>query len=236
MTHAAHLPVAILAGGLARRLHPITEKIPKVLVPVAGRPFLAHQLELLCKQGIKKAVLCLGHLGEQVVDKFGDGSKYGMELDYSFDGPDLLGTGGAIKKALPLLGESFFVLYGDSYLIADFQAVARSFEASRKQGLMTVYRNADAHDKSNVVFSEGRIVLYDKKQAAPEMAYIDYGLSLFKKMVFEQLSINRPCDLSEIFQVLITNGQLAGHEVATRFYEVGSHSGLQELDQLLKKA
>jgi NDP-sugar pyrophosphorylase family protein len=129
-------PVAILAGGLATRLRPITEKIPKVLVSVAGRPFLTHQLELLKRQGITRAVLCLGHLGEMVREQFGDGSAHGLRLEYSFDGPVLLGTGGALKQALPLLGEKFFVLYGDSYLPIDFAPVADCFERSGKLGLM----------------------------------------------------------------------------------------------------
>ena len=122
------LPVAILAGGLATRLRPITERVPKVLIPVAGKPFLAHQLALLREQGVTRAVLCLGHLGEMVQRDFGDGSAHGVKLEYSFDGPVLLGTGGALKRALPLLGEKFFVLYGDSYLPIDFKTVADFFE------------------------------------------------------------------------------------------------------------
>jgi NDP-sugar pyrophosphorylase family protein len=135
------LPVAILAGGLATRLRPITEKIPKSLVTVAGRPFLSHQIELLRGQGLRHLVLCIGHLGEMIQRDFGDGSKLGVKIDYSFDGPVLLGTGGALKKALPFLGPEFFVLYGDSYLPIDFNAVAASFKQSQKQALMTVYEN-----------------------------------------------------------------------------------------------
>src|SRR5215216_612376 len=99
-TNLAATPVAILAGGLATRLRPITEKIPKSLVPVAGRPFLAHQLDLLRSRGIRRAVLCVGHLGEMIQRDFGDGSAHGVALGYSFDGPKLLGTGGAIQQAL----------------------------------------------------------------------------------------------------------------------------------------
>ena len=123
--------VAILAGGLATRLRPITEKIPKVLVPVAGRPFLAHQIEYLRSQGVERVVLCVGHLGDMVRDEFGDGDQWGIEIQYSFDGPVLLGTGGAVKQALPLLGEDFFVLYGDSYLPINFGAVWRRFKDNR---------------------------------------------------------------------------------------------------------
>ena len=228
-------PVAILAGGLATRLKPITEKIPKVLVPVAGRPFLAHQLELLRGQGIKRAVLCVGHLGEIVRNEFGDGSDHGVRLDYSFDGPVLLGTGGAIKRALPFLGQTFFVLYGDSYLPVPFGPVAEQFERSGKPGLMTVFRNEGKFDTSNVVFAGGRIQVYDKKRRLPEMHHIDYGLSLFRANVFDQYPPDKAFDLAEVMSDLVARKELAGFEVAERFYEIGSHAGLSELDALLSR-
>src|ERR1035438_8091503 len=177
------IPVAILAGGLATRLRPITEKIPKSLLPVAGKPFLAHQIELLHARGIRRAVLCIGYLGEMIQREFGDGSAFGVRLDYSFDGPKPLGTGGAIKRALPLLGDEFFVLYGDSYLPVEYRPIAEFFRHSGKLGLMTVYRNEGRYDTSNVVFRDGEIAVYDKKNRPPEMRHIDYGLSLFKASV-----------------------------------------------------
>jgi N-acetyl-alpha-D-muramate 1-phosphate uridylyltransferase len=227
------IPVAILAGGLATRLRPLTEKIPKVLLPVAGRPFLAHQLELLRGQGIRRAVLCLGHLGEQVVEQFGDGTAWGMEILYVLDGPKLLGTGGALRNALPLLGERFFVLYGDSYLTARFEPVAEFFARSGKQGLMTVYRNEGLYDTSNVIFENGRIVAYDKKQRLPQMRHIDYGLSLFQEKVFEQKPAGEAFDLAEVMSELVAKGELAGLEVPERFYEIGSPAGLADLEKLL---
>jgi NDP-sugar pyrophosphorylase family protein len=226
-------PVAILAGGLATRLRPITEKTPKVLVPIAGRPFLAHQLELLRKQGVTRAVLCLGYLGDMVQCGFGDGSAYGVRLDYSFDGPVLLGTGGALKLALPKLGERFFVLYGDSYLPVPFAPIAECFERSGKLGLMTVYRNEGKYDTSNVVFGDGEIKVYDKKQRLPEMRHIDYGLSLLRREVFERYPADEPLDLAEVMRDLVAQKQLAGYEVKERFYEIGSHEGLMELNALL---
>lgn len=226
-------PVAILAGGLATRLRPITEKIPKVLVPVAGKPFLAHQLELLRKQGISHVVLCLGHLGEVVQQEFGDGQAHGVQLDYSFDGPVLLGTGGALKRALPGLGDQFFVLYGDSYLPIPFALVAEFFQRSGRLGLMTVYRNEGKYDTSNVVFGDGEIKVYDKKQRLPEMHHIDYGLSLFRREVFERYPADKPFDLADVMRDLVAQRQLAGYEVKERFYEIGSHSGLEELNALL---
>src|SRR5208283_4063956 len=157
------IPVAILAGGLATRLRPITEKIPKSLVPVAGKPFLAHQLELLHARGIRRVVLCIGYLGEMIQREFSDGGAFGVRLDYSFDGPKLLGTGGAIKRALPLLSDEFFVLYGDSYLPVEYRPIAEFFRRSGKLGCMTVYRNEGRYDTSNVVFRDGEIAVYDKK-------------------------------------------------------------------------
>jgi NDP-sugar pyrophosphorylase family protein len=228
------IPVAILAGGLATRLRPITESIPKSLVPVAGKPFLAHQLELLRKQGIRRVVLCLGYLGEMVAKEFGDGRKYGVHLDYSFDGPVLLGTGGALKLALPKLGEQFFVLYGDSYLTCPFAPIEKFFARSGKAGLMTVYRNAGRYDTSNVVFRDGEIKVYDKKVRLPEMRHIDYGLSLFKASVFNTYPADKPLDLAEVMGRLVREKQLAGYEVPERFYEMGSPAGLAELETLLE--
>ena len=227
------MPVAILAGGLATRLRPITEKIPKVLVPVAGQPFLTHQLALLRREGITRAVLCLGHLGEMVERDFGDGRAHGVHLDYSFDGPVLLGTGGALKRALPKLGEKFFVLYGDSYLPTPFAPIAEFFERSGKLGLMTVYRNEGKYDTSNVVFGDGEIKVYDKKQRPPEMHHIDYGLSLFRAEVFARHPADQKFDLADVMRDLVAQKQLAGYEVPERFYEIGSHAGLEELNKLL---
>ena len=234
MSAPLDIPVAILAGGLATRLRPITEKIPKSLLPVAGKPFLAHQLELLQSRGIRRAVLCIGYLGEMIQREFGNGSAYGIRLDYSFDGPKLLGTGGAIQRALPLLGDEFFVLYGDSYLPVEYRPIAEFFRRSGKLGLMTVYRNEGRYDTSNVVFHEGEIAVYDKKNRSPEMRHIDYGLSLFKAAAFESYSAGQPFDLAEVMSKLVHEKQLAGYEVRERFYEIGSPAGLAELESLLQ--
>jgi NDP-sugar pyrophosphorylase family protein len=229
------IPVAILAGGLATRLRPITEKIPKSLVPVAGKPFLAHQLELLHARGIRHAVLCIGYLGEMIQRDFGDGKAFGVRLDYSFDGPKLLGTGGAIQRALPLLGNEFFVLYGDSYLPVEYRPIADFFRRSGKLGLMTVYRNEGRYDTSNVVFHDGEIAVYDKKNRPPEMRHIDYGLSLFKTSAFASYAAGQPFDLAEVMGKLVREKQLAGYEVPERFYEMGSPAGLAELESLLSR-
>jgi NDP-sugar pyrophosphorylase family protein len=234
VTAPLDIPVAILAGGLATRLRPITEKIPKSLVPVAGKPFLAHQLELLRSRGIRRAVLCVGYLGEMIQRDFGNGEKFGVELDYSFDGEKLLGTGGAIKCALPLLGREFFVLYGDSYLPVDYAPISEFFHRSGKLGLMTVYHNEGKYDTSNVVFADSEIKIYDKNAKSPEMRHIDYGLSLFKAAAFDSYSAGQSFDLAEVMGRLVREKQLAGCEVHERFYEIGSPAGLAELELLLQ--
>ena len=232
---ALDIPLAILAGGLATRLRPITERIPKVLVPVAGRPFLAHQLELLKLRGIRKVVLCVGHLGQMVEEQFRDGGTYGIQLEYSYDGPVLLGTGGALRQALPKLGNEFFVLYGDSYLPIDYGAPAEAFRASGKLGLMTIFRNQNQYDTSNVWFEAGQIKVYEKKNRIPEMQHIDYGLSLFKAAAFEPFQGQQSFDLAELMKALVNRRELAGFEVTQRFYEIGSPAGLAELEDFLRR-
>lgn len=228
-------PVAILAGGLATRLGPVTEKIPKALIEVAGQPFLAHQLRLLQLAGVRKVVLCVGHRGEMVEQEFRDGRRFGMELSYSHDGPELLGTGGALKKALPLLGESFLALYGDSYLPIDYAEPARAFLAGEKLGLMTVFRNEGRWDTSNVSFADDVIISYDKKQPAPEMRYIDYGLGVLNAEALISWPDNKAFDLAEVYRDLVAKNKLAGYEVKERFHEIGSPEGLAELDAVLRK-
>jgi NDP-sugar pyrophosphorylase family protein len=229
------LPVAILAGGLATRLRPITEKIPKLLVEVAGEPFFSHQIRLLKQNGLTKIVLCAGYLGEQIVAQYGDGSKWGVQIDYSFDGEKLLGTGGALIRALPQLGGAFYVLYGDSYLPIDYQAVGRAFLASGRPGLMTVFENREAYDTSNVWFEDGRIRLYSKKEKLPQMRHIDYGLGVFRADVFAACPRDAVVDLAAVQSDLSRQGKLAGYELQERFYEIGSPSGLQELNELLQR-
>ncbi len=227
-------PVAILAGGLATRLRPITETIPKSLVEVCGEPFIAHQLRLLRSRGIEDVVLCIGYLGEQIEKVVGSGSAFGLRVRYSFDGPQLLGTGGAVLRALDMLGDDFFVLYGDSYLLCDYQAVLASFRASGLQGLMTVYRNEGRFDTSNVEYQAGMIRRYDKKNLTPSMRHIDYGLGVFRRASFAGLPAEQKFDLASHFQNLLAKGQLAGYEVSERFYEIGSVAGLGELRRLME--
>ncbi len=227
------LTVAILAGGRATRLRPMTENVPKSLLELNGEPFAVHQLRLLRTQGIRRVVLCVGHLGVLVERAIGDGSALGIQVDYSFDGPALLGTGGAIKNALPKLGGSFFVMYGDSYLPCDYAAITRNFESSGVLGLMTVFRNEGKWDSSNVEFEAGKILAYSKTNRNPRMRYIDYGLGAFRSEAFQNLPAGKPCDLSEIYVDLLQRKQLAAFEVRDRFYEIGSPAGLRETAEFL---
>src|ERR1035441_2410300 len=175
------LPIAILAGGLATRLRPITETLPKALIEVAGEPFLAHQLRLLRRPGFERVVLGGGHLRAKNGGVAGDGRAFGLHVEYAFDGPQLLGTAGALRRALPLLGDAFAVIYGDSYLPCDCRAALAAFSESGKLGLMSVYRNEGLWDTSNVEFTGGRILAYDKANRTPAMRHIDYGLGVLQR-------------------------------------------------------
>jgi N-acetyl-alpha-D-muramate 1-phosphate uridylyltransferase len=227
------LTVAILAGGLATRLGPITDGVPKSLLEVNGEPFAVHQLRLLQANGIRRVVLCVGHLGELVRRAIGDGSAVGLQVDYSFDGPALLGTAGAVKNALPKLGDSFFVMYGDSYLPCDYAAIGRSFESSDLLAMMTVFRNEGKWDSSNVEFEAGTILDYSKETRTPRMHYIDYGLGVFRAEAFRGLPAGKACDLTELYTDLLQREQLAAFEVRKRFYEIGSPGGLRETAEFL---
>jgi NDP-sugar pyrophosphorylase family protein len=226
--------LALLAGGLATRMRPLTESAPKSLLMIDGEPFLAHQLRLLAGQGIKDIVLCCGHLGEQIEAFAGGGSRFGCRIRYSYDGDVLLGTGGALRRALPLLGESFFVMYGDSYLLADPVRAWKAFRASGQPALMTVFRNNGQWDASNVEMRDGRIACYDKRRRMPEMRYIDYGLSLLRADALEAWPDREPFDLAMVMAGLAAQGKLAAHEVHGRFYEIGSPEGFRATEQMLQ--
>ena len=228
------LPVAILAGGLATRLRPITEKIPKALVEVAGKPFLFHQLDWLQRQKVDRVVLCVGYLGEMIREKVGSGESWKIDVHYSFDGPKLLGTGGALKKALPLLGKEFFVFYGDSFLPIDFLPVQETFQASGKPALMTFLKNQGRWDKSNVQAIGGRLIAYNKKEPTPAMEHIDYGLGVVAERAFAGWEASGSFDLADLYQALAQKGDLAGHEVIHRFYEIGSKEGLEQAEKFLQ--
>lgn len=229
------LPVAILAGGLATRIHPLTKNLPKALLHIAGRPFIFHQLELLRHQGAERVVLCLGHLAAQVVAAVGNGRQFGLSIQFSFDGNQLLGTGGALKQALPLLGDRFLVLNGDSYLRCSLTAIQTAFERAQRPALMAVLHNDNRWDRSNVVFRNGEVIEYDKTSWRPDMTYIDFGMSVLSRSVFSPYDETRVLDLAHIFTELSKRGHLAALEVSDRFYEIGSLQGIRDMETYLSR-
>ncbi len=229
-------PVAILAGGLAMRMRPATSKVPKAMIEVGGVPFIAHQLRLLRREGATHVVLCLGYQAEQVRDFVGDGHAFELEVSYSFDGESLLGTGGSLRKALPMLGPVFFVTYGDSYLDFAWRETLSVFEKSDCKGLLTVFANADRWDSSNVVFLGDRVAIYDKKNRVPEMRYIDYGAAILKAEALADYRADSTFDLGEVYSKLASSGQLMGYEVHRRFYEIGTPEGLADLEAYMQRS
>ena len=228
-------PVVILAGGIASRMRPHTDAVPKALLAIAGQPFISHQLRLLRDQQIADVVLCVGHLGEQVEAFVGDGHRWGLRVVYSRDGDRLLGTGGALRRALPMLGDVFFVLYGDSYLTCDFATVGHAFATAKRKGLMTVFRNDNNLGASNVCFEQDQIRRYDKSAAGDDMHHIDYGLAVLSREALAPYPAATPFDLVRVYQDLLAAGELAGLEVSERFYEIGSPEGLRDTEALLQQ-
>jgi NDP-sugar pyrophosphorylase family protein len=229
------LPVVILAGGLATRMKPITEKIPKSLIDIKGKPFIYYQLKLLEKNDVDYVILCLGHLGEQVVEYLNSKTNFVMQIDYSFDGEKLLGTGGAIKYIGSKLPEVFFVLYGDSYLDVEYKKIESVYFTSGKKGLMTIFKNDDQWDSSNVIFKNNKLIKYSKKDKSERMNYIDYGLGILNKKVFAKYSEHDSFDLAGIYEELSECNELYGYEVFNRFYEIGSKNGLKEFIEKIDK-
>ena len=229
------LPIVILAGGLATRLGSISKKQPKSLIEINAKPFVDWQLELLIKNGYTDFVFCLSHLADLIQNHLGDGSKRGVKIQYSLDGEEQLGTGGAIIKALPLLGKSFAVIYGDSYLPIHFNKVEEFFLSKKLDALMTVYANKGKFDSSNISFVDGQILEYQKGSDEPHFQHIDYGLSYFNSSVFRQFPRAEKLDLTEIYRNLVIRKNLGGFEVSERFYEIGSISGINQLSAYLER-
>lgn len=235
MTGAADIPsLALLAGGLATRMRPLTETIPKSMLEVAGRPFLEHQLTLFARQGVRHVVICAGHLGGQMRDFAGNGARWGLSIDWSFDGRQLLGTGGALMQALPMLGDEFLVSYGDSYLDEPLGPIVEAFRASGQPALMTVFRNDGRYDTSNIEFGNGCLKRYDKRNLTTAMKHIDYGLQVLKREALAGWPEGGKFDLADLYRSLVEQGRMAGYETSRRFHEIGSPQGLADLDLLLK--
>lgn len=227
------MQIVVLAGGLGTRLGALTVNHPKALLPVNGKAFLAHVLSLLANQGLTRVLILHGHHGKQLEDAFGDGSALGVGITYRHDGPRLLGTGGALRNALDLLDPEFLVLYGDTYLDIDYGQVIRAFRESKRPALMTVLRNAGRWDASNVIFQDGELVQYDKKNPIAGMDHIDYGLAALRREVVEELAAGVPHDLADLYSRLVRERRMIGFEVFQRFYEIGTPRGLAETERYL---
>lgn len=229
------LPVAILTGGLATRLRPMTYTIPKALVEVAGKPFILRQLAYLHEQGVDHVVLCIGYLGDMIKAVVGNGGGLGLRVSYSDDGQTLLGTGGALRKATRFLGDQFFVLYGDAFLPVNLTSVEACFENCGHQAMITVFKNKNQWDLSNVLFSNCRVIEYNKRTPNAAMNHIDYGLGVVSTNLLNQHPIDKPFDLGDLYHNLSIRGQLAGLEVFERFYEIGSTNGLKDANDYFSK-
>jgi len=225
------MQIIILAGGLAKRLRPITKTTPKALINIKSLPFIEYQLRYLENQGVSSVILCLGYLGEKII-KYISSQNYNFEIKFSHDGKELLGTGGAIKKAINLLDDEFLVMYGDSFLPIDFYPVFDKFAKSTKSALMTLIKNNNKWDKSNVVFKKNKIELYDKLNYRNDMNYIDYGLSVFKKKVFLNID-EKNFDLAITFKKLSLLNELDSFCVESRFYEIGSKKGIEDFEKFI---
>jgi NDP-sugar pyrophosphorylase family protein len=223
----------ILAGGLGTRMRPLTDSCPKTLLPVRGRPFAHHQLHWLAAQGVSEVVYCIGHRGDLIRRYWAMEPSPVRSIRWVDEGERLRGTGGALRLAYEqgVLAASFLVIYGDSFLPVRFAPVWQAFEASRLPALMTVLRNEGRWDRSNAVYQDGRVLLYDKRPS-PEMSYIDYGLLAFSRDVFADANTD-VFDLATLLHKLSLEGQLAGYQVTERFYEVGSAAGLLDLERYL---
>jgi NDP-sugar pyrophosphorylase family protein len=228
----ASTPVLILAGGRATRLGDVAKEIPKALVPIAGRPFLDHQFAGLVEQGVRDVVMCVGHFADQISEYVGDGTRFGLRVRYSNDGATPLGTGGAVRRALPLVGDGCFVLYGDSLLDADYARVLAALPWDAL-GVMTVFRNENSFDRSNVVWRNGQLLRYSKLAPTPDMTHIDYGLSVLRRSAIERIPAGQPSDLAELYSALVADRRMTGYEVTKRFYEIGSPAGLREAEEFV---
>lgn len=230
------LPIVVLAGGFATRLGKLTAEVPKCLIEINGRPFVDWQLDLLMRHGYSDFIFCVSYKSDAVQEYLGNGSDRGARIQYSLDGDTQLGTGGAIQKALPKLGDVFGVIYGDSYLPTNYMAAEQFFLNSRSNALMTVYENKNQFDSSNVEFTDGKLINYEKGSNSRQMHHIDYGMTFFRETAFRPWRNHSSFDLSEVCHELATRGELLGFEVFERFYEIGSLQGIGELTQYLKES
>jgi NDP-sugar pyrophosphorylase family protein len=218
--------ICVLAGGLATRLADQAANIPKSLVDVGGEPFIFRQLRALSEQGASEVVVCVGHLGEKLVDCVGN-QRFGLHIAYRDEGPRPLGTLGAIRNAAPLLGERFLVLYGDTFLRLDYAAAAAAWQRSGSPAMMTVLRNDGRWGVSNASFDGAHVTAYDKWRPTTDHKWIDYGLGGLTSDALAAVGED-VTDLADLYHVLAASGLLFGFQATDRFYEIGTPEALRE--------
>ena len=229
------MQAAILAGGLGTRLRPLTEKVPKAMVPVDGRPFLEYEIQLLKSNSVNDIVLCVGYLGDQIEGHFGDSKRFGVKIRYSHDGKELLGPIGGLKAAEPLLDDQFFVTYGDSYLRTDYAGMMASLRLGKKLGVMAVFRNEGRFGKSDIIAKDGLVTAYDKKETRPGMVWVNFGVTALRREALSRVEPGRFCDEVSFYGGLVAERQLVAYETFDRFYEIGSPEGLREFSHFIIK-
>ena len=225
------LPIVVLVGGLGRRLGNKVKKNPKPLIKINGKPFLEIILTNLINKGFKKIVLCTGYLESKIL-KFVKKKKIKAKIIISSDGKSLLDTGGAIKKARNKVSNKFFLMYGDTFLPIDFEKIEKKYLKQKKPVLMTILKNNNKFDKSNVFYNK-KTLLYSKDNYDAKMKYIDYGLLVFNKNVFKTIK-KKKFPLSLLLNKLSLKNLIYGYKVYKRFYEIGSIKGLRETKKYLK--
>lgn len=229
----------ILAGGLGTRLRPLTLEVPKPMVPVGDRPFLEHQIAMLKGCGIDAFVFLIGYLGEQIVDHFGDGSRFGVHIQYRREQAPL-GTGGALMAARDLLDETFLILYGDSFLPIEYGAVYRRLlEGSPTgpwDGVAIAYNNREHTDvKPNLALApDGRVLLYLKDVDDPRLRHTEAGGIALRRSALEGLPTDTAFSLEQtLYPLLISRGTLGSYETEQRFFDIGTPSRLEDLRRWL---
>src|SRR6202142_2428115 len=229
MGRELNMQAVILARGLGKRMRPLTESVPKPMIAVRGKPFLHHQFELLRSFGIRRIVLLVAYLGEQIEKHFGDGAALGLHLRYSHE-PEPLGTGGALKNAEAMLDEEFLLLNGDTYLAIDYAALANAFRASEAMAMIVAYENSGARVPSNLALSADASVVTYRKSDPHGLTHVDAGVIALRRDVLAEIPNGRKCSLEEeIFPKLIERGQMKAWVTNEPFYDMGSPVGLEAL-------
>lgn len=228
------MQIVILCGGLATRLGEISKNTPKSMIKIDGKPFLEYQIEELKKQNVTDIILCVGHLSEKIIKYFGNGEKFGVQIQYSHDGEKPLGPIGALKKAEPLIDKIFFTLYGDSYVFVNYKKIYENFQNQKELAGMIVYENFDKYDKSNIIIRDNKIIQYAGKKTW-NMKYIDYGVSIFKKKTLEIIPKNKIFTTKNLYTKLVEQKQLLAYEIDKRFYHIGNPEALSEFTKYIQK-